>query len=72
VLPDVLTRPTEPEWSRMIPQRSILVIERDDGSIEIHSCGETRRWNDGEGLEMADEYRAAMRRRLLAALARYP
>src|SRR5580704_14498044 len=33
-MPDCLTKHIEPEWSKILPSRSILVIERDDGSIE--------------------------------------
>jgi hypothetical protein len=34
----------------MIPARSILVIERDDGSIELHATGKGYPWKDGAGM----------------------
>jgi len=45
-LPDCLTRMTEPAWASIIPQRSVLIIEREDGNIEYHAVGVRFRLSD--------------------------
>lgn len=69
-LPDSIARFVEPEWARLIPPRSVLVIERDDGSIEVHSTGKGGPWNNGAGLAAVRESISPenKRRRLRAAL----
>ena len=45
-LPDCLTRMTEPVWASVIPLRSVLIIEREDGRIEYHAVGSEFRLHD--------------------------